>query len=316
MPTTHSTAIGVLEAAFDSENENLLVEELRKVSSQRSRREARIALVTRILEQTGSPRVRNAAALALADMRARGATNKLIDVLKRDDTKVYRGTLLYALEQLDATLPISLLVDIVMEDSYEAREEALYFIASGKFDCDEDPGHLRRKLVSALTSADEERSHAINSALKYLIKNGSPLQEKYDLGKETKKLMKTDTLILSLIPAPDDPKRPAREYQSELHEFYNSLRAAAIEASARMRFRDATGAGASFLGDFLIPLAQAVGPTLGVILMAWLKGRSGRRVRLKFDGVEAEGRTPEDVETLLKRAAEFRNSKSKPDGAA
>lgn len=95
MPATHSAAAAALEAAFNSGNENLLVEELRKIGSQKSRREARIAAVTRILKQTGSPRVRNAAALALADMRARDAADKLIDVLKRDDTKGYRGTLLY-----------------------------------------------------------------------------------------------------------------------------------------------------------------------------------------------------------------------------
>lgn len=172
MPATHSTAVGVLEAAFDSRNESLLVEELRKVSSQRSRREARIALVARILEQTRSPRVRNAAALALADMRARDATDKLINFLKRDDTKGCRGTLLYALEQLDATLPVSLLVDIIMEDSYEAREEALNFIANGKFDCDEEPRRTRRRLVAVLASADEERSHAINAALEYLTSDG------------------------------------------------------------------------------------------------------------------------------------------------
>jgi hypothetical protein len=170
MSIAHSTAAGALEAAFDSRDENLLVEELRKVSDQRSRREPRISLVARILEQTGSPRVRNAAALALADMRARNAIDKLIAVLRRDDIKGPRGTLLYALEQLNAALPIGLLIDIIMEYSCESREEALSFITNGKFDYDENPSRLRSKLISTLISTDKERFHAINSAPEYLAK--------------------------------------------------------------------------------------------------------------------------------------------------
>lgn len=68
------------------------------------------------------------------------------------------------------------------------------------------------------------------------------------------------------------------------------------------------GAG-GFAGSFFIPLAKVAIPTLGAVLVAWLKDRSGRRVRLEFDGVKAEGGTPEEVETLLKRAAEFRDNK-------
>ncbi|HJU16747.1 MAG TPA: HEAT repeat domain-containing protein [Stellaceae bacterium] len=167
-----SADVGALAAAFANGNENRLIEELRKVSSQRSRREARIALVARILEQTGSPKVRNAAALALADMRARDATEDLVRLLRRNDTKGYRGTLLYALEQLDAALPASLLVEIITEDAYESREEALSFIARGKFDRDQDPRRLQRRLTEALESADEERAHAINVALEFLSGDG------------------------------------------------------------------------------------------------------------------------------------------------
>lgn len=315
MTTAHSSmAVSALNAAFESGNENLLVEELRKISSQKSRREGRIALVARILEQTGSPRVRNAAALALADMRAQNTADKIIRVLRREDTKGYRGTLLYALEQLDAILPISLLVALIIDDSYETREEALPFITNEKFDWDEDPGRIRRRLLAALPSAGEERSHAINAALKSLASDRSLFQREHDLRKEERKQMTENTIILSLLPAPDDPRLSAHEYQNDLHEFYHSLQKASVGVSARMRFRDAIGAEASLLGTFFIPLAKVAIPTLGVVLVAWLKGRSGRRVRLECDGVMAEGGTLEEVETLLKHAAEFRDSQQKSDG--
>lgn len=313
MTTAHSVAVSALEAAFESGNENLLVEELRNISSQRSRREGRITLVARILEQTGSPRVRNAAALALADMRARDAKNALIDVLKRPDTKGCRSTLLYALGELDATLPISLLVDIIIGDSYEAREEALNFIANRRFDRDEDPRQSRYRLIAAFTPAGEERSHSIGAALEYLAIDGSSLQERYDLMEKERKWMGKDRLKLSPVSAPDYPKLSAHEYQSECQEFHDLLQAATIEVSPRWRTRDSIVGAGGFAGSFFVPLAKAAIPTLGAVLVAWLKGRSGRRVRLEFDGVKAEGGTPEEVETLLKHAAEFRDNKQKSD---
>lgn len=172
MPRAHATA-STLEAAFDSGDEDRLVEELRLIASRKSRRQPRIALAMQLLERTGSPRVRNAAALALADMRAPGAKDVLIEVLRRPETRGCRGTLLYAAGQLAAALPIGLLADLIAEDSYEAREEALHFLANEKFDWDEDPRQIRRKLRAALDSADAERSQAINAALEYLTGDGS-----------------------------------------------------------------------------------------------------------------------------------------------
>ncbi|SDN00205.1 hypothetical protein SAMN05216360_10531 [Methylobacterium phyllostachyos] len=68
------------------------------------------------------------------------------------------------------------------------------------------------------------------------------------------------------------------------------------------------------LPEYIIPLAQAVGPTLGVILVAWLQGRAGRKVRLKVGDVEAEARTADEVERLLNKAAEMQRAKDEPKG--
>jgi hypothetical protein len=156
-----------LEAAFRSGDEDRLVEELRKVPSRKRSQHIR-RLVVQILETTNLPRVRNAAALALADMRITSVKDKLIDVLRKPETKGYRGTILYALDELGVKLPLSLLVDLIVQDSYEAREEALDFLASRKIDYDVDLHQLKEKLKTSLQYADEERSHAVNTALAYL----------------------------------------------------------------------------------------------------------------------------------------------------
>ena len=151
-----------LEAAERSGDEVRLAEELRKAKPDVA------PTVIGILERARSPRVRNAAALALADMRAANARDSLTDALRRAETRGHRGTILYALDELGAKLPLSLLADIIVEDPYEAREEALGFLASGRVDRDANPRQVKRTLRAALRGADEERSHAIGEALGYL----------------------------------------------------------------------------------------------------------------------------------------------------
>jgi HEAT repeat protein len=125
-----------------------------------------------ILEQAVSWRVRNAAALALADLRAGNAKDALIDLLKRQDTKGSRGTLLYALGELGADLPLPVLADIIADESYEAREEALTFLASGRIEYSaQEFARARARLEAAQLSADAERSEAIRRALEYLLRD-------------------------------------------------------------------------------------------------------------------------------------------------
>jgi hypothetical protein len=155
--------------AILGEDEGRIVEELRDLKSQRSPRQARIAKALRAVEQTYSARVRNAAALALADLRAAGAKDVLINLLQRPETKGSRGTLLYALEQLRSDIPVPVLANIVVEDPYEAREEAVSAIARGHAEgAPEDLASARAKLKHAVASADPERLHAIRRALDYL----------------------------------------------------------------------------------------------------------------------------------------------------
>ena len=122
-----------------------------------------------MLEQTNSSRVRNAAALALADLRALSAKDALVNLLIRPETTGARGTLLYALEQLKAHVPLPILAEIILDESYEAREEALGLIAQDRIECSaEEFERARARLEAARVQADDERSQAIGRALEYL----------------------------------------------------------------------------------------------------------------------------------------------------
>ena len=92
-----------------------------------------LAECSRIMElakETRSPVVRNAAAIALADLGVDGADELLIDLIKRGETRGANGTLLYALREMNAYVPLSVLIDILTEDcTYEALEGVLDLIA-------------------------------------------------------------------------------------------------------------------------------------------------------------------------------------------
>ncbi len=82
---------------------------------------------------------------------------------------------------------------------------------------------------------------------------------------------------------------------------YQKLQSAGIKVVARRRF--------DYTGEFFILLAQTIGPTLGVVLVAWLQARAKRKVTVKFRGVQIEAGTPEEVGEMLKRIAEFQDRK-------
>ncbi|HEX8663489.1 MAG TPA: hypothetical protein VF744_05620 [Beijerinckiaceae bacterium] len=173
MATMH-IRIDPLGGALASGDEDRIVDELRKIKSQRTPREQRVRSVLQILDEAASPRVRNAAALALADMRAASAHGKLVELLTRADTQPSRGTLLYALDELGAKLPIRALTALIAEGSYEAREEALGFLARSRFEASDDDLRLaQRELEKVLGSRDAERADAAKAGLEILKSIGS-----------------------------------------------------------------------------------------------------------------------------------------------
>jgi len=109
------------------------------------------------------------------------------------------------------------------------------------------------------------------------------------------------TLRLTLGRAPADAAAFSPAYQTELQQFYQQVRAAGLRVSA-VAFTKDRARGGGLVGDFVVPLAQTPGPALAQATIAWLQGRTGRSVRLKFGDSESEARTPATFEALLAQA--------------
>lgn len=160
-----------LEAALFSGDENKIVNELRQIRSKKSSRLARVRQALDVLQRAKSPRVRNAAAIALADMKGIEATDVLVDMLRRQEIKNSRGTLLYALDQLGADIPVDVLIELILHDSYEARQEAVNLIEKGRAVWSDNVApSATKKLESALSSDDEELRDAAGRVIEYVRK--------------------------------------------------------------------------------------------------------------------------------------------------
>jgi hypothetical protein len=124
---------------------------------------------------------------------------------------------------------------------------------------------------------------------------------------------KMEKLEIRLQRAPDDPKLADPKFQEELRGFSKALRSAGIDYSQRaMAFDAADGLGYP-LPEFLIAFSAPIA-ALAALCGAWVQGRYGRKVRIKISDVEAEARTIEAIEHLLKRAQAFREKPLVNDG--
>ena len=159
------------DAVIGSDDENRIVDALDAIG----RSHASSAERGRIMElarETRSPQIRNAAAIALADLGVDGADQLLIDLIKRKETRGANGTLLYALRELNAYVPLPVLIDVITEDrTYEALEGVLDIIANNaaKYDAEEKAEAVSR-IKPLLTSADAHTSHTAKLAIKYLTR--------------------------------------------------------------------------------------------------------------------------------------------------
>lgn len=126
--------------------------------------------------------------------------------------------------------------------------------------------------------------------------------------------MSQDKFEIALQRGPDDPPENAPEFQEELQRFNNSLRSADVTFTPQvMEFKSVDAVGYQ-LPEFFVTLGPPVIAAVAGRCGAWVQARYGRKVRLKIGDVEAEGRTIEEIESLLKRAAEFRDNDSARSG--
>ena len=92
------------------------------------------AVALEILATTPSHRIRNAAALALADSGAPETVQSIMELLRRPEIAKASGTLMYVLNELGASIPLCLAVDLIENGSFESRVEALTFLEHDRVD--------------------------------------------------------------------------------------------------------------------------------------------------------------------------------------
>jgi hypothetical protein len=122
--------------------------------------------------------------------------------------------------------------------------------------------------------------------------------------------MEHDGLEMFLLRAPDDPTQFSDEIRADLFRAHESLRKRGVGVTSV----GAHPAGDTHIGQFLITLGPPAIAAIAAVAGAWVQARFGRKVRLKFGDIEAEARTPEEIEELLKRVAAFNDSKQDTGG--
>ena len=169
MASVHNASIefDTLDGALRSGDENTIIQELRRAKTQKS--SELVAKVAQILTETDSARIRNAAAVALADMNAREKADVILQLLMERKTQSSRGTLLFALEQMGAKIPLKILAEIILTDSYEARQEALGLIKAQQTTFTQAELRGGEKVIrESLSSLTSERFDTAQAALKIL----------------------------------------------------------------------------------------------------------------------------------------------------
>ncbi|MDR5806556.1 hypothetical protein [Caballeronia sp. LZ001] len=110
------------------------------------------------------------------------------------------------------------------------------------------------------------------------------------------------TLRLALVRSADDEATFSPNYQRELREFYQLVRADRTRMSAVSFTMHGVQDDRGFTGEFIVPLAQTIGSTLLRGALAWRQSRTGRTLRMTFNKLEFDIGTSDEFEALLKRA--------------
>jgi hypothetical protein len=126
-----------------------------------------------------------------------------------------------------------------------------------------------------------------------------------------KERMEAGEVEIFLMNSPDDPPVFSPENQAELQSVLHAFRREGIEATPLVMRTDSADAAGGFIGEFLIPFIQASAPTVGVIVAAWIHGRLGRKARIEVGDTKVEATTVEEVDKLLKLAAQHHEHLSK-----
>jgi len=120
-----------------------------------------------VLQLTGDAAARNAAALALSDLKDLSAFSVLVDLLKGDRARGSQGTLLYALGAYDCSPILPLLVDLVIDGNFEVSRQACSLISGIETELDDRAWkNCRERLRTAILVATEDRRPVLEELLK------------------------------------------------------------------------------------------------------------------------------------------------------
>lgn len=95
-------------------------------------------------QSTNNSILRNEIAMALSDIGCAEAVEPIINMIMSKETIKNKGTLLYALESLEYSSHVELLVDLLNDDSFEVSRQALILI---EFIIKDIPDEIRQKCV-------------------------------------------------------------------------------------------------------------------------------------------------------------------------
>lgn len=113
---------------------------------------------------------------------------------------------------------------------------------------------------------------------------------------------------IELIRSPDDTRELGPEYQMELARFGETLRTSGADVSQHLISLNSVGAGDYLAGTFVLALAGTVVPAVTKIVVAWIRVRAGRKVRVRIGDTYVEAKTAAEAEILLKAAAEHKQT--------
>jgi hypothetical protein len=108
--------------------------------------------------------------------------------------------------------------------------------------------------------------------------------------------MDLDQVELTLLRSPSDPERVCYETTAKLVGIHETLRKRGVSVTSII----AHPACDTHVSQFVFTLGPYAIAAIGAVAGAWVQTRFGRRIRLKFDEVEAEARTAQEIDELLK----------------
>jgi hypothetical protein len=127
-------------------------------------------------------------------------------------------------------------------------------------------------------------------------------------GLHRQRLQDNGQIEFELIPADDDPRPASSDYQTELHAFYHELTAAGVPHAAYRVSLHSVEAHDYTLGRFVVLLKDVVS-SIAAVLIAWLKIRVGRQLKITVNGeiIEVTANRAEDAEHAIERVMRLKH---------